>query len=187
MSSSLQPHKCSTPGFPVPHYLPQLAQTHVHQVGDAIQPSHLVIPFSSCLQSFPASESSPMSWPFASGGQSIGASASAWVPPINIQGWFVKNRFLSCWSHCVSGPLCYRGLAFTLTNTMGFMTVFSICLDSRFSSNFQSHDTDTSFLIPSTGLKLVFVSTPSHQSPRLSFLCLLCSDLQPRGLVWGKN
>ena len=147
----------------------------------------LCCPFSFCLQSFPASGSFPVSWPFASGGQSIGASASAWVPPINIQGWFVKNRFLSCWSHCVSGPLCYRGLAFTLTNTMGFMTVFSICLDSRFSSNFQSHDTDTSFLIPSTGLKLVFVSTPSHQSPRLSFLCLLCSDLQPRGLVWGKN
>ena len=31
---------CSTPGFPVLHHLPELAQTHVHQVGDAIQPSH---------------------------------------------------------------------------------------------------------------------------------------------------
>ena len=31
---------CSTPGFPVHHQLPKLAQTHVHQVGDAIQPSH---------------------------------------------------------------------------------------------------------------------------------------------------
>ena len=31
---------CSTPGFPVHHQLPELAQTHVHQVGDAIQPSH---------------------------------------------------------------------------------------------------------------------------------------------------
>ena len=38
-----------------------LAQTHVHQVGDAIQPSHPVIPFSSCLQSFPASGSFPES------------------------------------------------------------------------------------------------------------------------------
>ena len=34
------PMDCSTPGFPEPHQLPELAQTHVHQVGDAIQPSH---------------------------------------------------------------------------------------------------------------------------------------------------
>ena len=46
--------------------------------------SSSVIPFSSCLLSFPASGSFPMSWPFASGGQSIGASAS--VPPKSIQG-----------------------------------------------------------------------------------------------------
>ena len=34
------PMDCSTPGFPVHHQLPELAQTHIHQVGDAIQPSH---------------------------------------------------------------------------------------------------------------------------------------------------
>ena len=34
------PMDCSTPGFPVHHQLPELAQTHVHQVGDAIQPPH---------------------------------------------------------------------------------------------------------------------------------------------------
>ena len=45
-------------------------------------------PFSSCLQSFPASASFPMSWLFASGGQSIGASSSVSVLPVNIQGWF---------------------------------------------------------------------------------------------------
>ena len=50
--------------------------------------SSFVVPFSSCLQSFPASESSPMSQLFASGGQSIGASASASVLPMNIQDWF---------------------------------------------------------------------------------------------------
>ena len=43
---------CSRPGFPVHHQLPELTQTHVHRVGDSIQPS--VVPFSSCLQSFPA-------------------------------------------------------------------------------------------------------------------------------------
>ena len=46
----------------------------------------LRLPFSSCPQSFPVSGSFPMSWLFMSGGQSIGASASASVPPTNIQG-----------------------------------------------------------------------------------------------------
>ena len=50
--------------------------------------SSSVVPFSSCLQSFPASESFPMSQFFASGGQSIGVSASASVLPMNIQDWF---------------------------------------------------------------------------------------------------
>ena len=50
--------------------------------------SSSVIPFSSCLQSFPASGSFLMSQFFASGGQSIGASASASVLPMNIQSWF---------------------------------------------------------------------------------------------------
>ena len=50
--------------------------------------SSSVIPFSSCLQSFPASESFPISQFFPSGGQSIGVSASAPALPKNIQGLF---------------------------------------------------------------------------------------------------
>ena len=50
--------------------------------------SSSVIPFSSCLKSFPASGSFPVSQLFTPGGQSIGASASASVLPVNIQGWF---------------------------------------------------------------------------------------------------
>ena len=80
------PMDCTTSGFPIFNYLPELAQTHVHWVSDAIQPFHPVTSFSSCLQSFPASGSFQVSWLFASGGQSIGASAS--VLPMNIQGWF---------------------------------------------------------------------------------------------------
>ena len=49
--------------------------------------SSSVVPFSSCLQSFPASGSFPMNQFFASGGQRIGVSASAWVLPKNTQGW----------------------------------------------------------------------------------------------------
>ena len=78
------PTNCSTPGFPVLHYLPEFAQTHVHWVSDAISSS--VTPFSSCLHSFPASGSFPMSQLFKSGGQSFGASAAVLL--MNIQDWF---------------------------------------------------------------------------------------------------
>ena len=75
----------STPGLPVRHQLSEFTQTHVHRVSDAIQTiSSSAVPFSSCLQSFPAWGSFPMSQFFASGGQSIGASASASVLPMNI-------------------------------------------------------------------------------------------------------
>ena len=50
--------------------------------------SSSVIPFSSCIQSFPASGTFQMSQFFASGGQNIGVSASASVLPMNIQDWF---------------------------------------------------------------------------------------------------
>ena len=86
---------CSTPGFPVHHQFPELAQTHVHQVCDAIQPSHPL--FSSCPQSFPASGSFPGSQFFTSGGQSIGVSASTSVLPMNIQ-----DRFPLGWTSWIS-------------------------------------------------------------------------------------
>ena len=83
------PKDHNMPGLPVRHQLLELTQTHVHWVSDAIQPSHpLSSPFFSCLQSFPASGSFPVSQFFTSGGQSIGASASASVLPMHIQDWF---------------------------------------------------------------------------------------------------
>ena len=66
-----------TPGHPVLNHLPELAQSHVRWVAD-------VIPFSSCLQSLPASESF-LSQFFTSGGPAIGASASASNLPMKIQ------------------------------------------------------------------------------------------------------
>ena len=80
------PMDCSVPGFP--NQLPELAQTHLHQVGDAIQPPHPVVPFSSCLQSFPASGSTQMNQLFTSGGQSIGVTPSSSVLSMNIQDSF---------------------------------------------------------------------------------------------------
>ena len=67
-----------------------------------------VIPFSSCLQSFPASWSFQMSQFFALGGQSIGVSASASVFPMNIQDWFPLG-----WTGWIS--LQSKGLVFSNT------------------------------------------------------------------------
>ena len=75
------------PGLPVHHQLLEFTQTHVHQVSYAIQPLH-PLPFFSCLQSFTASRSFPMSKFFVSGSQSIGVSTSSSVLPMNIQDWF---------------------------------------------------------------------------------------------------
>ena len=82
------PMDYSTPGLPVHHQLPEFTQTHVHRVGDAPTISSSVVPFSSCLQYFPASGSFQMSQFSASGGQSIGVSASASFLPMNIQDSF---------------------------------------------------------------------------------------------------
>ena len=81
------PMNISTLGFPVLPCPLELAQTHIHWVSDAIQPSHPLLPPSSlsCPQSFPASGSFPRSWLFASGGQSIALPAS--VLQMNIEGW----------------------------------------------------------------------------------------------------
>ena len=68
------PVNCSTPGFPVYHQLPELAQNRWSSLWCHPTISSSVIPFSSCLQSFPASGSFLSSQFFASGGQSIGQS-----------------------------------------------------------------------------------------------------------------
>ena len=105
------PMNHSMPGLPVHHQLLESTQTHVHRVGDAIQPSHpLVVPFSSCPQSLPASESFPMSQLFAWVGQSIGGSASASVLPMNNQDWFPLG-----WTGWIS--LQSKGLSRVFSNT----------------------------------------------------------------------
>ena len=101
---------CSMPYLPVHHQLLEFTQTYVHWVSDAIQPSYPVIPFSSHLQSFPASRAFQMSWLFPSAGQSIGVSASASVLPMNIQDWFPLG-----WTGWIS--LQSKGLARVFSNT----------------------------------------------------------------------
>ena len=82
------PMGCSTPGFPVLHYLLEFAQTHVHWFSDAIQPSHSLLPLLLLPSVFPTIRVFPISQLSASDGQRIRASASASVLPMYIQGWF---------------------------------------------------------------------------------------------------
>ena len=105
------PMDCSMPGLPVHHQLPEFTQMCVHQVC-LCHPtiSSSVIPFSSCLHSFQASGSFPMSQFFASGGQNIGVSASASVLPMNIQDWFPFG-----WTGLIS--LQSKGLSRVFSNT----------------------------------------------------------------------
>ena len=71
--------------------------------------SSSVVPFSSCPQSLPASESFPMSQLFTWGGQSIGVSASTSVPPMNTQDWSLE------WTGWIS--LQSKGLSTVFSNT----------------------------------------------------------------------
>ena len=99
------PMNCSTPGLPIHHQLPELTQTHVHP---AISSS--VIPFSSCPQSLPASESFPMSQLSAWGGPSTGVSGLASFLPKNTQ-----DQSPSEWTGWIS--LQSKGLSRVFSNT----------------------------------------------------------------------
>ena len=77
---------CSMPGSYVLHYLPKFAQTDANWCYLTISSS--VAPFSSCPQSFTATQSFPMNQLFVSSGQTLGASNSSYVLSMNIQGWF---------------------------------------------------------------------------------------------------
>ena len=74
-------------GSLVLHNLPEFAQTHIHWAGDAIQPSHPLSPPSPPALNLPQHQGL-FQWVFTLCSQSIGASASAFVRPVNFQDWF---------------------------------------------------------------------------------------------------
>ena len=80
------PMDCSMSCLPAPYHHPEFAQIHVHCIVYAIQPCHPLTPSSSSPGFFPASGSFLMSPLFPSDDQNTGASASALVLPVNIQG-----------------------------------------------------------------------------------------------------
>ena len=89
MSNSLQTHGLQRARLPCPSPSPGVCSNSC-PVSQWCHPTIVssVAPFSSCFQSFPASGSFPVSRLFTSSGQRIGASVSASVLPMNIQGWF---------------------------------------------------------------------------------------------------
>ena len=111
VSNSLQPHGLQHTRLPCPSPTPG---TCLNSCSSSrwCHPTILssIAPLSSCLQSFPASGSFPMSQFFASGGQSIEVSASASVLPMNIQDWFPVG-----WTGWIS--LQSKGLSRVFSNT----------------------------------------------------------------------
>ena len=119
VSDSLQPNGLQHARLPCPSPSPR-ACSNSCPLNQRPHPtiSSSVVAFSSCLQSFPASGSFPMSQLFASSGQSIGASASASVLSVNIQDWFPLG--LTCWISLLS-----KGFSRVLSNTTPFIYVFT--------------------------------------------------------------
>ena len=110
LSDSLQPHESQHTRPPCPSPTPRVYPNSCplsRWCHPAISSS--TIPFSSCPQSLPASESVPMSQLIARGGQSIGVSASASVFPMNTQDWSLE------WTGCIS--LQSKGLSRVFSNT----------------------------------------------------------------------
>ena len=116
---------CSTPGFPVHHQLPELAQTHVHQVGVAIQPSHLLL---SPSPHFTLSQHH---------GLFQGVNSSYWVAKVleiqlqlsvllmNIQGWFplgltdlISMIKFKVWRENIQSPEQHKVIKDSQTHTL---------------------------------------------------------------------
>ena len=104
------PMDCSTLDLPVHHQLPEFTQIHVHQVGDAIQPSHPLLSPSLPTLILSQYQGLQMSQFFVSGGQRIGISSSSSVLPMNIQ-----DRFPLGWTGWIS--LQSKGLSRIFSNT----------------------------------------------------------------------
>ena len=119
------PMDYSTPGFPVLHYLPEFVHSCPSRWSCHPTNSSSVIPFSSHLQSFPASGSFPMSQLFASGRQTFGTLASASVLSMNIQYYHLKDGLV--------GSLCSPGDSKESSLTPQFKSINSSVLSFLYS------------------------------------------------------
>ena len=158
VSDSLQPHEsqharppCPTPGV---HSDSCPSSQWCHSTI-----SSSVIPFSPCLQSFPASGSFPVSQHFTWGGQSIEVSASASVLPVNIQDWFPLGltRLM---------PLEFKGLSRVFSNTtvqkhQFFSAQLSLSSNSHIIHDYWKNHSITRWAFVSKVMSLLFNSLSS--------------------------
>ena len=134
VSDSLWPHGLQQARPPCPSPTPRVYSNSC-PLSQWCHPtiSSSVVPFSSCPQSLPASESFPMSQLFTSGGQNIGVSASASFHPMNIQDWFLLG--LTSWiflqfkglsgvfyNHSSKASILWRSAFFTVQLSHPYMT-----------------------------------------------------------------
>ena len=128
---------CSRPGFPLHHQIPEVTQTHVHLVGDAIQPSNPLSSPSPPAFNLSHNQGLPMSQFCTSGGQSIGSeadSAPASVLPMNMQDSFPFG--LTGWISLQS-----KGLSKESSSTPQFKSINSSVLNFLYSPTLTSiHD-----------------------------------------------
>ena len=139
--------------------------------------SSSVIPFSFHLQSFPASGSFPMSQFFASGGQSIGVSASVPVLPMNIQDWFPLG-----WTGWIS--LQSKGLAGVFSNTtFQKHQLFSAQLSLQSNSHIHTWLLEKFFYRPQIKLPTSAGSSKKQESSRKTSTSVLSTMTKPL-TVW---
>ena len=129
MCYSLWPHGLQHARLLVLYYLLEFVQTHVHWVGNVIQQSYFLWPLSLLALSFPAPGSLPMKQLFMSGGQIIGASASASILPMNIQGWFplrltgvISLLFKNLFHHNLTASVILHSAFFMVQLSHPYMT-----------------------------------------------------------------
>ena len=121
MPTSLWPNGLQCPAslsFTFPEFVP----IHVHWVSDAIQPLLPPLPIGFNLSQ---RQTFPMSWLFASGGQTVGASISASVLPISIQGWFPLELtgLISLMSKGLSSLLQHHNLKVSILQHSDFFMI----------------------------------------------------------------
>ena len=142
VSNSLRPHESQHTRPPCPSTTPRV-HSDSHPLSQWCHPaiSPCVIPFSSCPQSLPASQSFPMSQLFAWGGQSIRVSALASVLPVNTQNWFPLE-----WTGWIS--LQSKGLSRVLqhhsskASILWCSALFTVQLSHPYTTHWKNHSLD---------------------------------------------
>ena len=174
MSDSLQPHELQHARPPCPSPTPQIYPNSC-PLSRSCHPtiSSSIVPFSFCPQSLPASGSFPMSQLFASGGQSIGISASTSVLPVNAQDW--SPLYLG-WNSLLERLKTKSTLIVSMSFDTVMFRVFPTYLYMRFIYSILGNSGSWAWFISSFVLALVSLGEKmGWEFP--SFLTMICHEI----------